>query len=161
MKAPSRQHLLFLSLSATVALAACGVFRTTDEEDTPSIVPSPPTAGTTDAPAAQPGPGTAVGAATGAGAGQASPVTPTPATGTGIKPDAGTPVSDAGKPDAAAPTDAGSTTSTKLKACADKCQGVLATCATPQFSPDSGMPTFKDPAACQKAFDACRAACTP
>lgn len=159
MKAPSRQPLLFLSLSATVALAACGVFRTTDEEETPSIVPSAPAAGASDTPAAQPGPGTAAGAATGAG--QASPVTPTPATGTGIKPDAGTTVTDAGKPDAAAPTDAGSATSAKLKACADKCQGVLASCATPTIPTDGGFPTFKDPTACQAAFDACRAACTP
>jgi hypothetical protein len=161
MKAPFRQHLLLLSLSATVALAACGVFRTTDEEDVPPLVPSAPAAGATDTPAAQPGPGTAAGAATGAGAGQASPVTPTPVAGTGIKPDAGTPVSDAGKPDAAAPTDAGSTTSAKLKACSDKCQGVLTSCATPTIPQDGGLPTFKDPAACQAAFDACRAACTP
>jgi hypothetical protein len=162
MNAPIHGRLLFLSMSATVALAACGVFSSKDDE----AEPAPPIApvATSDTPGAQPGPGTAAGAATGAGQGVAAPP-PVPTPGTGNKPDAGQPVdagtpTDAGKADAAAPADAG-TASAKLKACADKCGAVLASCYGPSIPTDGGFPTIKDPKTCQAAFDACRASCTP
>jgi hypothetical protein len=89
-------------------------------------------------------------------------VVPTPVpttTTTAAKLDAGTAViTDAGT---AVVTDAGSATSVKLKACADKCQAVLAGCAFPQVSKDGGLPQIKDPVACQAAATACFAACAP
>lgn len=75
-----------------------------------------------------------------------------------VLPGAGT---DAGASDAAAPpTDAGSV-SGKLSACFQKCQGILASCATPTFPADGGLPQIKDPKACEAAFETCRAACAP
>lgn len=67
---------------------------------------------------------------------------------------------DAGASDAAAPTDAGAM-SGKLSACFQKCQGILASCATPTFPADGGLPQIKDPKACEAAFETCRAACAP
>jgi len=83
--------------------------------------------------------------------------TPTP------KLDAGTPIVDAGTPivDAGKVVDAGGAANGTLKACSEKCQAVLQGCAIPQISKDGGLPTFKDPAACQAAATACFAACTP
>ena len=74
--------------------------------------------------------------------------------------DAGTKPADAGTSTDAGATGTGSP-SDKLAACAQKCQGVLASCATPTFPADGGLPQPKDPKACQAAFDACVAACKP
>ncbi len=51
--------------------------------------------------------------------------------------------------------------STKLAACAAKCQSILQTCLTPKFPADGGLPALADPAACQGSFDSCRTACAP
>jgi hypothetical protein len=72
--------------------------------------------------------------------------------------DAGTtPVSDAGTtvPDAGAATAAAAA----FKACSDKCQAVLQSCAIPTPTKDGGLPQMKDPVACQAAATACFAAC--
>jgi hypothetical protein len=95
-----------------------------------------------------------------------APITPTPAATTPptttTKLDAGAPT-DAGAAtiDAGQVVDAGTATNAKVKACADKCQGVLQGCALPQIPTDGGLPTLKDPAACQAAAVACFAACKP
>jgi hypothetical protein len=68
---------------------------------------------------------------------------------------------DAGASDVTAPpADAGGA-SGKLAACFQKCQGILASCATPTFPADGGLPQIKDPKACEAAFETCRAACAP
>jgi hypothetical protein len=82
--------------------------------------------------------------------------TPVPA-GTTVKLDAGAPT-DAGAPK---PVDAGTAANGTFKACAEKCQGVLAGCAIPTLPKDGGLPQIKDPVACQAAANACIAACTP
>ncbi len=82
--------------------------------------------------------------------------TPTPV-GTTAKLDAGAPA-DAG---AAKVADAGTAANGTFKACAEKCQAVLAGCAIPQLPKDGGLPQLKDPVACQAAANACIAACTP
>src|SRR5512132_313343 len=87
---------------------------------------------------------------------------PPPAT-TTTKLDAGAPT-DAGAAatvDAGKVADAGAAANGTMKACADKCQAVLQGCALPQISKDGGLPTLKDPAACQAAAAACLTACTP
>lgn len=98
-----------------------------------------------------------------------TPVTPTPtattppATTTTTKLDAGTPL-DAGAitVDAGTVSDAGAAAANgTVKACAEKCQAVLQGCALPQIPTDGGLPTLKDPAACQAAATACIAACRP
>jgi hypothetical protein len=152
MRGLVKQRLLFGSLIISLGISACGVFRSSDDEE--PIAPAP--SGSLNAPAAPLPVATAVGAAD---PGRSpAPVAPS------IKPDAGSPA-DAGKGDAAAPgdagtSDAGSTTSAKLKACAEKCQAVMQSCLTPSFT-DSGVPQIKDPAACQAAANACRAGCLP
>ena len=83
--------------------------------------------------------------------------TPIPA-GTTVKLDAGAPT-DAGAPK---PADAGAAAANgTFKACAEKCQAVLAGCAIPTLPKDGGLPQLKDPVACQAAANACAAACTP
>jgi hypothetical protein len=84
--------------------------------------------------------------------------TPTPvATTTAAKLDAGAPA-DAG---AVKIVDAGAAANGTFKACAEKCQALLAGCAIPQIPKDGGLPQLKDPVACQAAANACVAACTP
>lgn len=95
-----------------------------------------------------------------------APITPTPAATTPptttTKLDAGAPTDAGAAPvDAGQVADAGTSTSAKMKACSDKCQGVLQGCALPQIPTDGGLPTLKDPAACQAAAVACFAACKP
>ena len=92
-----------------------------------------------------------------------TPIAPTPATPTtttkldaGAPTDAGTAVVDAGQH-----VDAGAPANGTFKACSEKCQAVLVGCALPQISKDGGLPTIKDPVACQAAANACIAACTP
>lgn len=91
-------------------------------------------------------------------------VNPTPkpqnATDAGTPSDAGA-SKDGGDPPKSDAGTASSANSEKLKACAAKCQSVLQSCLTPQFSPDGGLPTIKDPAACQAAAETCRSSCTP
>lgn len=93
------------------------------------------------------------------------PTTTTPDA--GVTPDAGTQAdagakADAGAhADAGAQADAGGGSAGKLKACTDRCQGVLQSCLTPTIPPDGGLPQIKDPAACQKAFQDCQKACAP
>lgn len=99
------------------------------------------------------------------------PVNPTPIA--APKTDAGTTSSDAGTITADAGTttvaDAGTITAdagagaaaaaAAFKACSDKCQAVLQSCAIPTMSADGGLPQMKDPVACQAAATACFAAC--
>jgi hypothetical protein len=94
------------------------------------------------------------------------PVTPTPVTpvtpGTQPKVDAGAATdagtaTDAGAADAGAKADAGA--GPNAQNCFAKCQGLLATCLTPQPGKDGGLPTFGDPAKCKAAQDTCQAAC--
>lgn len=99
------------------------------------------------------------------------PVNPTPIA--APKADAGTTSSDAGTTTAdagATIADAGTTTAdagsaaaaaAAFKACSDRCQGVLQSCAIPTMSADGGLPQMKDPVACQAAATACFAACKP
>jgi hypothetical protein len=153
-----KQRLLFGSLIVSLALTACGVFRSSDDEE--PIAPAPsgaPTALSEPLPVA-----TAVGAAN-PGSSPAAPVTPSTKPDGGAQADASLPA-DAGKGDAGAPGDAGAgdagSASARLKACAEKCQAVMQACLTPSFT-DSGVPQIKDPAACQAAAEACRAGCAP
>lgn len=89
-------------------------------------------------------------------------IAPTPGPATTPKADAGAPI-DAGAAtvDAGKPVDAGAVAPGKFAACASKCQAVATGCALPQITADSGLPQFKDPAACQAAAAACFAACAP
>ncbi|MEJ7734850.1 MAG: hypothetical protein WKG00_37390 [Polyangiaceae bacterium] len=93
------------------------------------------------------------------------PVTPTPVTPTpvsqprvdaGTSTDAGT-ATDAGATDAGAKADAGA--GPNAQNCFAKCQGLLATCLTPQAGKDGGLPTFGDATKCKAAQDTCQAAC--
>lgn len=162
----ARERLVFVSLiAASATLAACGLFGSKDDEPE-SLSPAPPGPPSAAIPsAAGPQPLPTTGGAVGAGQ------VPVTGGGGGIKLDAGIPFDasipfdgsfpfDAGKTDAAAPADGGAA-STKLKACADKCQGIMATCLTPTIPTDGGLPQIKDPAACQAAANACKAACSP
>lgn len=83
----------------------------------------------------------------------------------GTSTDAGTSADagDAPKADAgAADAGAGSTSNAeKLKACAQKCQSSMQACLTPDTPKPGELPKLKDPAACQAAAEACRAACSP
>lgn len=89
-------------------------------------------------------------------------VPPPPVTTTTTKLDAGAPTdAGAGTADAGKVVDAGTAANGTMKACADKCQAVLQGCALPQLPKDGGLPTLKDPAACQAAAAACLTACTP
>jgi hypothetical protein len=158
MRSLLKQRLLFGSLIASLALSACGVFRSSDDEEPIVAAPS----GAPSAVAAPSPLGTAVGAAD-PGSSPAAPVTPSFKPDGGAQADASSPA-DAGKGDAAAPGDAGTgdagSASARLRACAEKCQAVMQACLTPSFT-DSGVPQIKDPAACKAAADACRAGCAP
>ena len=95
-----------------------------------------------------------------------APIVPTPTVAppatTTTKLDAGAPTdAGAGTADAGKVVDAGTAANGTMKACADKCQAVLQGCALPQIPKDGGLPTLKDPAACQAAAAACLTACTP
>lgn len=91
-----------------------------------------------------------------------TPTATTPTTTPTPKADAGTPL-DAGTVtlDAGHPTDAGTAANGTVKACGEKCQALLQSCALPQIPKDGGLPVFKDPAICQAAASACIAACRP
>lgn len=95
----------------------------------------------------------------------AAPIMPTPTVPpppVTTKLDAGAPTdAGAGTADAGKVVDAGTAANGTMKACADKCQAVLQGCALPQLPKDGGLPTLKDPAACQAAAAACLTACTP
>jgi cytoskeletal protein RodZ len=87
------------------------------------------------------------------------PATPTPtptttptATATATA-DAGAPAaSDAGAPAAGAD---------KLNQCVAKCQGSLSACLAKPVPLDAGVPSLESMAECKKAFEDCRAACSP
>ena len=158
MRAPERLASLLISL----VLAGC-----TGGSDTGEAVP-PAAPGSSAAPggAASPPSTEPTAASTGAGQRPSQPSTGPTASGkpSSGAPDAGLP--EAGPPDAglqdAAVADSGSGSgSTKMKACADKCQAAMQSCLMPSFPKDGGLPQVKDPSACQAAFEGCRTACAP
>jgi hypothetical protein len=151
MKAAMRAANLFAILAASSCLVSCNKSNDTEQPPIPvnTGAPTPPVADAAAPPQTPP-------------AANPPPVvppkatTPTPAPAGQV--DAGTTPVDAGTSTDAGATGTG-TPSDKLAACAQKCQGVLASCATPTFPTDGGFPQPKDPKACQAAFDACVAAC--
>ena len=151
MQSRARLGLLLLPLLAALLAPACKTAEKEEDAADASLLPPAATVASAAPPATATTP---------------APVTPTPAATTPptttTKLDAGAPT-DAGAAtvDAGQVADAGSATSAKMKACADKCQGVLQGCALPQIPTDGGLPTLKDPAACQAAAVACFAACKP
>ncbi|WP_438044007.1 hypothetical protein [Sorangium sp. So ce128] len=173
-----RAHKLLAAFAVMIAspallIAAC---KSSDEPEEVAPAPgavtaptatAPPPAATGTVPAATAPPPAATGTVPAATPTPAAPpatttAAPTPAAPATPKPDAGAPA------DAGAPKDAGTATtadagalSTKLAACAAKCQTILQTCLTPKFPADGGLPALADPAACQGSFDSCRTACAP
>lgn len=151
MHSTARLALSLLPLATALLASGCKTAEKQEDEVPASTAPaasSAPTASATTAVSAPP-----------------VVVNPTPVAapktdaGTTV-PDAGTtPISDAGitLPDAGAATAAAAA----FKACSDKCQGVLQSCAIPTPSQDGGLPQMKDPVACQAAATACFAACKP
>ncbi|WP_438030054.1 hypothetical protein [Sorangium sp. So ce233] len=161
-----RAHKLFAAFAVMIASPALLIAACKSSDDPEEVAPAPadvtappataplPTA-TGTVPAATPTPAAAPATA------KASPAQPAAA---GAKADAGAgAATDGGAPtDAGAPAtpDAGALSS-KLAACAAKCQSILQTCLTPKFPPDGGLPRIENPTACQESFDACRTACAP
>lgn len=151
MQSRARLGLSLLSLFAALLVPACKTVEKDEDAPAPSALPSAASVAT-----ASPLPA----ATTVAPPKPVAPATP-PATTTKL--DAGTPIVDAGTPivDAGKVVDAGGAANGTFKACSEKCQAVLVGCAIPQVSKDGGLPTLKDPVACQAAANACFTACTP
>ncbi|WP_104981493.1 hypothetical protein [Sorangium cellulosum] len=161
---------VFAVTTATPGLLALTACKSSDE--TEEIAPLP---GDAAAPAATAPLPTATGttppatpttaAPPAAATAKATPAQPAPAGASLL--DAGIALLDAGAPkDAGTTTDGGTKTdagalSTKLEACATKCQSILQSCLTPTFPADGGLPKLKDPKACEASFNACHTACAP
>ena len=150
MQSRARLGLSLLPLLAALLAPACKTVEKDEDTADASLIP----------PAVSVAPPLPV-ATTAAPIVPAPTVAPPPAT-TTTKLDAGAPT-DAGAVtvDAGKVADAGTAANGTMKACADKCQAVLVGCALPQIPKDGGLPTLKDPAACQAAAAACLTACTP
>ncbi len=156
MQSRARLGLSLLSLFAALLVPACKTVEKDEDAPAPSALPSaasvatadPLPAATTVAPPKPVAP---------------TPITPTTKPDAGAPSDAGTTILDAGTPivDAGRVVDAGGAANGTFKACSEKCQAVLVGCAIPQVSKDGGLPTLKDPVACQAAANACFTACTP
>jgi outer membrane biosynthesis protein TonB len=87
------------------------------------------------------------------------PATPTP-TSTSTPTATSTATADAGAPaasDAGAPASAND----KLNQCIAKCQGSLSACLAKPVPLDAGVPSLESMSECKKAFEDCRAACSP
>ncbi|WP_437916704.1 hypothetical protein WME73_19455 [Sorangium sp. So ce302] len=159
-----RAHKLLAAFAVMIASPALLIAACKSSDEPEEVAPAP---GAVTAPTATAPPPAATGTVPAATPTPAAPpatttAAPTPAAPATPKPDAGAPA------DAGAPKDAGTATtadagalSTKLAACAAKCQTILQTCLTPKFPADGGLPALADPAACQGSFDSCRTACAP
>jgi hypothetical protein len=93
-----------------------------------------------------------------------SPATPKPtATPTPTAAPTATATADAAAP---APTttataDAAAPAPDKMTQCLTKCQGSLSACLAKPIPLDAGVPSLESMAECKKAFEDCRAVCTP
>jgi hypothetical protein len=90
----------------------------------------------------------------------ASPASPKPATPASTATPTATATADAAAPaasDAGAPAAGGD----KLNQCIAKCQGSLSACLAKPVPLDAGVPSLESMAECKKAFEDCRAACSP
>lgn len=162
----SGSYRALVALVLAAALAGCNKKEETEAAPVQNTDPPMPT------PAPTPGAG---------GGAAANPIPPTPATPIppspnpappqpGSRPpklpDAGLPTfPDAGPqatPDAGAPpADAGpGTGGSRAQACFQRCSAVLQSCLVPSLN-DAGIPTVKDPAACNAVAEECRKACQP
>ncbi|WP_437682457.1 hypothetical protein [Sorangium sp. So ce131] len=160
---------VFAVMTATPGLLAPAACKSSDEAEeiaplpgdaaAPAATPTPPPAATGTTPPATPTPAAPPATA------KANPAQPAPAGASLL--DAGVALLDAGAPkDAGATTDGGTKAdagalSTKIEACATKCQSILQSCLTPTFPADGGLPQLKDPKACEASFESCRSACAP
>lgn len=166
----SRQHLLVAGLVAAL-LPACKLGKS-DDPDRPLPAPEPP------APDAGPPlePGAPVEAPrrttprekprtetdTAAPSQPAPAETAAPTAGATTPPPAGTTSPDAGAT-APAPSAAPALPDLQDKAiaCMNKCQASLSGCMSKPVALDGGMPDMSAMSECKKAFDDCRAACSP